>query len=334
MKIIRKKYLLAAIVTLCGAFFCTNNIALAEDGNEANDAATVATSISISPVSKILQLEENTVYEDAFKVTNNSDSAMNFEVYASPYSYTFSETDGEYRLGFSNENNYTQITRWITFEDEDGNYVENPSFTAGPRDSVTVKYRISAPSSIPAGGQYAVLFAHTLSGSITSSGIRTEASPGLVVYGRSAGEVVTSGEISGLSINQTMQKDGENKNIINASATIKNTGNVDFMGTGKLVVEGVFGQAYYETQPTGGKVSVIPESELVVSDAWEETPYFGLFKATWTVTAAGETETIEKMILILPMPVIVVAILLLTIITIWIIIMVRRRKERRSRFMV
>ena len=334
MKNIGKKYLLAAIITLCGAFFCANNPAIAEDAGDETQTAAAATSISISPVSKILQLEENTVYEDAFKVTNNSDSAMNFEVYASPYSYTFSETDGEYRLGFSNENHYTQITRWITFKDEDGNYVENPTFTAAPRDSVTVEYRISTPSSVPAGGQYAVLFAHTLSGSMTSSGIRTEASPGLVVYGRSAGEVVTSGEISGLTINQTMQKEGENKNIINASATVKNTGNVDFMGSGKLVVQGVFGQAYYETPSTGGKVSVIPESELVVSDAWDETPYFGLFKATWTVTAAGQTETVERMILILPMPVIVVAILLLTIIIIWIIIVVRRRKERRSRFMV
>jgi len=259
---------------------------------------------------------------------------MNFEVYASPYSYTFSETDEEYKLGFSNENNYTQITRWITFKDVNGNFVTNPKFVAQSGESVEITYRISTPSSIPAGGQYAVLFAHTLSSDTTSGGIRTEASPGLVVYGRSNGETVTAGEISDLELHQVKVVGEEKKNIINASAKVKNSGNVDFMAAGTLKVEGIFGRTYYETPSNQGRISVIPESELKVTDEWEDTPYFGLFKATWTVTAAGESETISQMILIMPAPVIIVMILLLTIIIIWIIIMVRKRKERKSRFMV
>ena len=312
----------------------STNIAKAEDNNEASELIKAATSISISPVNKVLQLEPSTVYEDSFKITNSGSESIKFEVYASPYSYTFSESDNEYRLGFSNENTYTQITRWITFMDSNGNFVKSPQFTAEPGESVEITYHISTPSSIPAGGQYAVLFAHTLSDASKSGGIRTEASPGLVIYGRSLSETVVSGEISDLTIDKSIQIDGENKNIINASAKVKNTGNIDFMGIGKLKVEGIFGQAYYETPQNQGKVSVIPESELVVSDKWDDTPYFGLFKATWTVSAAKESETISKVILILPMPIIVIAISLLTIITIWIIIMVKKRRERRSRFMV
>ena len=274
-------------------------------------------------------------------MTNNGSSAMEFEVYASPYSYTFSETDNEYQLGFSRENSYTQITRWITFRDSSGNYVENPHFTAMPGESVEVAYKISTPSSIPAGGQYAVLFAHTLSGSATSSGIKTEASPGLVVYGRSAGETITKAEISDVYLSQNMKVkneetgEEEDKTIVNASAKIKNDGNVDFMAQGKLRIEGLFGNVYYETPATQARVSVIPESELVVSDQWTETPYFGIFKASWVVSAGGETtEPMTMMVVLLPAPIIIAFILLLTIIIVWIIIMVRKRKERRSRFMV
>ena len=177
-------------------------------------------------------------------------------------------------------------------------------------------------------------FAHTLSNNTTSSGIKTEASPGLVVYGRSNGQTITSGEISSKSISQSLTVDGETKSIINAAAKVKNTGNVDFMAAGILKVTGLFGNLYYETPSTQGRVSVIPETELSVSDKWENTPYFGIFNATWTVIAAGETEEITQFIIILPAPILIAAILLLTFITIWIIIMVRKRKERRSRFMV
>lgn len=312
-------------------------LAEGEEGaqSEVEQIMAAATSISISPVSKILQLTPDTIYEDSFKVTNNGGSVMDFEVYASPYSYSYSAEDDEYRLGFSNENSYTQITRWITFMDANGNYVEKAQYQAQSGESVEIQYRIATPSSIPGGGQYAVLFAHTLSNSTTASGIKTEASPGLVVYGRSTGDTITTAEIRDLKISRTFETtDGEKKSLINASAKVKNTGNVDFMAQGRLRVEGIFGRTYYETDGTSGRTSVIPEAELSVSDVWENTPYFGLFRTTWTVTAAGETESISQIILILPLPIVVVIILLLTIVIVWIIIFIRKRKERRSRFMI
>ena len=259
---------------------------------------------------------------------------MKFEVYASPYSYTYSETEDAYKLGFNNENNYTQISRWVTFKDTSGNYVKTTTYVAKPGESVKVHYKISTPSSIPAGGQYAVLFAHTLSSSTTSSGIKTEASPGLIVYGRAAGETTLSSEFSNLDVKQTIKVGDETKNQINGTAKVKNTGNVDFMASGHLKVTGIFGNTYYETASTStsSRVSIIPETELEVGDVWEETPYFGLFNVEWTVSAAGNSETFTKFILLLPLPILVLMILLLTIIIVWIIVIVRKRRERRARF--
>ena len=331
MKKLSLKLLALVIMAAISVFAITST---SETAHAEDYTKNTATSISISPVSNILQLSSNSVYDNIFKVTNNGDDVMEFEVYALPYSYTYSEEEDAYKLGFSRENAYTQITRWITFKDADGNYVENATFTAEPGTAVEVSYRITTPESIPAGGQYAVLFAHTLTSSVNASGIRTEASPGLVLYGRGEGETIVTSEISGLKISQTKEVGGDKKNLINATAKVKNTGNVDFMATGVLKVDSVFGQAHYETktETSRARISVIPESELEISDTWDETPYFVLFKVYWTVSAAGSSETIERLILILPMPILVTIILLLTIIIVWIIIEVRKRKERRSKF--
>ena len=328
------KISVALLAVVCGTLFAASPAAFADESEELQAAAT---SISISPVSKILQISASSVYEDTFKVTNNSSNSMKFEVYAAPYSYTYSESDDSYRLGFNRENTYTQIVRWITFRDANGNFVEKAVFTADPNSSVEIAYKISTPDSIPAGGQYAVLFAHTLSDNATSSGIKTEASPGLVVYGRAEGETKVVSEISGLEILQTQEVDGETKNIISGKAKVKNDGNVDFMASGKLKVSGIFGQVFYETPATStrARTSIIPESELPISDSWDDTAFFGLFNVEWTVTASGsEPQTISKLILIMPPVIIVTIILLLTIIIVWIIIVVGKRKERRAKFMV
>ena len=334
MKSFNKKVFLSLIAFALALAVLPGNGAFADESDEQNELIEAATSISISPVNKILQLEADKTYEDSFDVANNGSSSMRFEVYASPYSYTYSETDQAYRLGFNSENNYTQISRWISFKDKSGNWVEKATFEVPSKDTFTVHYKISTPSSIPAGGQYAVLFAHTLSDKTTSGGIKAEASPGLVVYGRAVGETILSSEVSNMEIRQTLEVGTEKKNIINGKAKVKNTGNVDFMASGRLKVTGIFGNVYYETPSTStsSRVSIIPETELEVTDSWQDTPYFGLFNVEWTVTAASGDQTITMQVLILPLPIIVLIILLLTIITIWIIVVVRKRRERRARF--
>ena len=352
MKEILTKFTTVALVgltILSGVAFSLTNLTYAEGEQEAENSEQElkdGTSISISPVSRIFQLNPSSEYEDVLKVSNDSKDPVNFEVYAAPYSYVYSETDDTYSLGFNNENNYTQITRWIKIKDANGNYVEKPTFTAAPGETVEVSYKVITPDSIPAGGQYAVLFAHTISGAASGSGIKTEASPGMVIYGRSNGETIIAAEISEMEISRTINKETsveENgqtvrKNTtlehINATAKVKNTGNLDFNARGVLKVEGVLGGAYYETPENEARMSIIPEAELVLSDEWEETPSFGLYKATWTVTAGEETQTEEMVIFLMPPSVIIVAIILLTIIIVWIIMTVRKRKERRSRLAV
>lgn len=324
-----------ALVFGIGAGFWFVNPAIAEEGEPAEEA-NPGTSISLSPVSKVLDLSSNSKYDDSLEVKNDGKSNMDIEVYAAPYSYVYSEEDDAYKLGFSNENNFTQITRWITFKDNGGSWVKKANYTIKPGDTLKVDYRITTPDNIPAGGQYAVIFAHTLSATTNASGIKTEASPGMIVYGRSTeGEAVISAEISDMKVEQRPNEESKKNNFF-ASAKVKNTGNVDFSAVGVLKIDPIFGGGSYETASTGNnaRVSVIPEAELVVSDEWADSPGFGVYKVTWTVTAGEATETVEKIVFVNPVPFIIITILLLTIITIVVIIKLRKRKERSSRLAV
>ena len=326
--------------TLILGLLVSPNLAFAEESSEDEIDMSAATSISITPVSKVLTLEPNTTYEDSFKVTNNGSSNMTFEVYATPYSFTTSADSDSYSLNFSSQTNFSQISRWITFQDSVGNWVESAKFVAGGGEVLVITYRITTPESLPNGGQYAVIFAHTISEATSGSGIRTEASPGIVVYGRSStGETIRSAEISSLEIykkSTTSKTDNSVADRIGATARVKNTGNVDFAATGTLKVQNLFGGTAYETTGAAGTVSILPSDDeegtiMTVSDEWEETPEIGFFNVTWTVVAADQTSEISKFIAILPIWVIIIALMLLTALVVWIIILVRKRKERRSR---
>ena len=124
----------------------------AEDEGANNSPEVGGTSISLMPVSKVLQISSNSNYEDTLTVNNDGDEKMDIEVYAAPYSYVYSEADGAYKLGFSHQNNFTQITRWIKVEDKNGEWKEKAEYSIPAHESLTVKYRITTPNDIPAGG--------------------------------------------------------------------------------------------------------------------------------------------------------------------------------------
>ncbi len=310
-----------------------------EEGGSDGSAEAPATSISLTPVYSVMQISSDSTYTDSFEVKNDGGNKIEIEVYAAPYSYVYSENEDAYKLGFNKENNFTQITRWISFKDNGGSWSKKAKYEIDPNNTLKVEYKVTTPKDIPAGGQYAVLFAHTLTSTTSASGIKTEASPGLIIYGHSnEGEAKIQAEISDMKIEQSVT-DGENtRNNFSGFAKVKNTGNIDFFAEGKLKVEPIIGGAGYETPNDNSKakarVSIIPEAELTVSDEWEESPSFGIYKATWTIKAGEQTQTVEKIIFVNPLLFVFIIIILLTIIAIWIIVISRRRKERRSRLAV
>lgn len=340
MKKVLLNTLTISVLAIIGlGFFVGQVYAEGEEESKAETSENMTgTSIRLSPANAVVQLPPDSVIENTFEIKNEGNDEIKVEVYASPYSYTYSEDDDEYRLGFSKENNFTQLSRWMTFEDASGNYVEKPVFTIDANEKLYVNYRIETPASMPSGGQYAVIFTHALTSVTSGSGIRTEASPGIVVYGRSTeGENIVSPSISNLKIEKGITEANVTRNNIYATAKVKNSGNVDFVATGLLKVEPIIGFSSYnagETEDNVARVSVIPEVEMNISNEWKETPGFGIYKATWIVSAGDQTETTERIFFLFSPVALIGTIILLTFLTIWIIMLIRRRKERRSRLAV
>lgn len=333
--VIIKTAIISLVAVLGFGLVVTSVYAEGENNSEAAEAAK--TSLTLTPVSQTLEIASNSSYNGTMSVANDGDGEVKIEVYAAPYSYVYSSDEDIYKPGFNNENNFTQITRWIKIKDSAGNYTDRPSFTIPAGETLSVDYQINTPNNIPAGGQYAVIFAQTVSGNVTSNGIRTEASAGMIIYGHSTeGTADLSAEIRDMSIGQgTRNEDGTSTNgHFFGSAKVKNTGNIDFFAKGTLRVEPLIGFSAYETNSNSGSTSVIPESERIVQDEWAETPDFGLYKITWTVSAGDKTETIEKIIFLINPIMAIITIIVLTFIIVSIIIGVRKRKERRSRLAV
>ena len=357
-EIFRKKWVIAATMALV-AVLGVGSIGLAhadDEGNQSEEDKSGQISISISPVNKTFNLNSNSVYEGVMNVTNAGTEAFEFEVYSAPYSFALSNITNDYGPDYNSENTYTQLARWITIRDQAGNYVSSlksdseetrPTFSAAPGETVEVAYKITTPDNIPAGGQYAALFAQTKANPSEQSGINALANLGMKIFGRSEeGEAIQSAEIYNMELSRDITKTTEveeNGQTVeketkvdhnNGHATIKNTGNLDFTARGVLKVTNIFGGVYYETPSEKAQVTIIPESELPISDEWTETPTFGIYKASWTVTAADASESVDMVIFMIPPYVVIIAIILLTIVIVWIIMMVRRRKERRSRFTI
>ena len=326
--------LLVGVMAVLGISTLTTNLNTYAEENSENDNAEAKTGLTLKPLNKTFQISSNSSYDGEISVTNDGSEATKIKVYASPYSFVYSEDEDTYKLGFNNETNFTQISRWITIEDKNGNYTAEPTFDVAAGETLEIKYRISTPNSIPAGGQYAVIFAQTVGSNTNASGIQTEVSAGMVIYGHSTeGETIISATISDSEIGQGFEEQTDNHNFY-GSAKIKNDGNVDFFAKGKLKVEPIIGFSSYETPDSESSLSVIPESERVLADEWTETPSFGIYKVTWTVSAGNESNVVERVFFLIPPAAIIITIIVLTIMVILIIIGVRKRKERRSRLAV
>ena len=280
--------------------------------------------LQISPVSNRVALVagENNDYE--MTVSNIGSEDFSYHVYAAPYSIS----DEDYNINFSNETNRTQITRWIKFYQDDGTLTDNFKSTIKKDEKQVVRYNIAVPEDIPAGGQYAAIFAESDSPEDKgmSSGIKTVSRVGLVVYGRTNGDTVDSAEITHYNIPGFMIS-----GKVRAEAKIKNGGNTDFEVRDEFVVSTLFGKELYNKDKM---YNVLPDTERKISHEWENSPFMGIFKVHYKVSALDKVEDKTKIVIIMPVFMLIIMLLLLTGFVIWIIILVRKRNERKSRLMV
>lgn len=283
--------------------------------------------IQVSPVSSQAILEAGKSKEYTITVRNAGSSDFKYHLYTTPYFVS----DENYSIDFTTEGSHTQVSRWIKFYQDD-KLVDRPTFSIKSGETQNIKYVIQVPEDIPAGGQYAAIFAETDTNSDKdsqeSSGIRTASRVGMIIYGRTNGETVEDGEITDFSVSGFLTSG----NIL-ATSKVKNAGNADFEVEYMFKVSSVLGAELY-TKHTS--YNVLPETERRVNLEWPDTPFMGIFKVYYKVSAPGEhgTREEEKLVIKFPVIMIILTILVLTGIAIGIIMTVRKRKERSARLAV
>lgn len=316
--------LMALLLAITSVFAGTTN-AFAEDEQVENLPAVW---LQISPVSNRVALISGDSSDYEMTVSNIGSGDFAFHVYAAPYS-----VNGEdYNVNFSNETNRTQISRWIRFYQEDGVLTDRYEGYIEKGQNQTIKYNITVPENIPAGGQYAAIFAESDASSSTSgSGVKTVSRVGLVIYGRTNGnteEIASFGDIT-VSGFLTGGK-------IEAKSLVKNDGNTDFSAEVNFSVKTLFGKEVYNNKKDdrGDLYNVLPETERRFTHEWENTPGMGIFKVDYEISALKENRKVSKIVIIMPIYMIIIALILLTAFIAWAIILIRRRRERKSRLMV
>lgn len=286
------------------------------------DEEKPAMRIQISPVENRVTLNANEVNEYTFNVDNTGSEGYSFKVYANPYSVV----NEQYSPSFSNQNAHTQVSRWITFKNDAGEYSQEATYSveAGQRKEVT--YKITVPSDIPGGGQYAIIFVEAIPKDDNSGGIRTVSRLGLRVFGRTNGETKESAEI----LNHNMDSFYMSGKI-KTSGTVKNSGNADFNAIFKFKVEKIFGGVVYEDSKG---YDVLPDTTRNIELIWEETPAFGIYRITSTLNALDQSRSTTKIVLIIPVFMIVILLMLLTITIAWFIILFRKRQAQKSKLII
>ena len=328
---VKKRTLLGAIFAvafLLGGTILSPMAAWAEDSSAAESTSEEATEdnadkpkvwLQIQPTAVRMGLKPGDVVDQEFKVTNIGSEDFTFKVYASPYSVV----GDDYQNNFANENNYNQIYRWISFDQAEY------SLAAG--EEKMVSFKVTVPQDVPAGGQYAVVFAEASgnsgsNGSGSGGSVEAVSRVGLVVYASVAGETRSESEILDFEL-PTVHFSFDAPDVV-AHAKVKNSGNVDFEAKYSMEVNYFFGggEAYSDEET----YLILPETERFVEMSWEGTPLLGFFNVTFSVTAGGETQEVTKFVLVLPPWLLIIAIVVLTILIIGIILMVVERKKRKK----
>lgn len=287
--------------------------------------------LSISPVNQPILLEPGSERNYTFEVQNIGEAPATFKVYAQPYSMT----GEEYTVNFSDtENKFTQLARWITVKDTNGQFVEKATFQVEACGKTEVEYHVSVPANVASGGQYAVIFAEGMNAA-GGGGIKAVPRVGLVIYGHATGVTVRTYELVDFAIkngvDETLTDASGNKitkSVIHASVKINNTGNVDLTANTTLTAKNVFGTVLYQ----GDSASIVlPETSRKVTSVWEKTPLFGLFNVTYTVNIAGEIKDFSTMILIMPAFIVVIILILIAGATFWVVTTIKKQRERKGR---
>lgn len=282
--------------------------------NENNNAFTVM------PMNQNISLNPGETYEGSITVINPSYATEDFSYIAEVTPYGVSGE--EYMADLLSESDRTAISKWIK--------IEEPTGTIHPNESKEIKFKITVPTNVPAGGQYATIAVSSNNDAASQEGVSVQNvfEIASIIYAEVAGETVHDGEILENNIPSFVFT-----NPVKLTAMITNNGNVHENATITISATDVFtGRVILPTEEINGRFSeiIMPETTRFIEREMSDLPALGVVKVTQTINYNGQTSTEEHNVIICPIWFIALILAVLIAIIITVICLVKKHRHHSS----
>ena len=301
---------------ICGGFLLALMIALFGVMPVSADGEKPDYRLQISPVRLDLDLEPGTTSTGTFEVQNTGLKAYDFVLGVDPYSVT----DENYSIDSETRTAYTDIVDWITFSQNEG-HVE-------PNQNQEITVTVTVPDDVPAGGQYAMIYAEMVrDDELESTGVAVNHRVALLVFSEVEGNTRREGQVLETKIPTILFNPP-----ITATSLVENTGNVHATAYYTLQVFPLFGdEEVYTNEENPATLTILPETQRFNSISWDGAPQLGIFRVRETVTILDDTQTIEKIVFLCPIWFLFLILLIIFFVIFWLVSRARSRKSTSKR---
>ena len=297
---------------ICGGFLLALMIALFGVMPVSADGEKPDYRLQISPVRLDLDLEPGTTSTGTFEVQNTGLKAYDFILGVDPYSVT----DENYSIDSETRTAYTDIVDWITFSQNEG-HVE-------PNQNQEITVTVTVPDDVPAGGQYAMIYAEMVrDDELESTGVAVNHRVALLVFSEVEGNTRREGQVLETKIPTILFNPP-----ITATSLVENTGNVHATAYYTLQVFPLFSdEEVYTNEENPATLTILPETQRFNSISWDGAPQLGIFRVRETVTILDDTQTIEKIVFLCPIWFLFLILLIIFFVIFWLVSRARSRKS-------
>ena len=280
-----------------------------------NDAADKI-AITMSPTKQRLELEPGKTITSEVVVMNDGTLGSQIRVYATPY-----QVQPDYSANnFETDNQWTQITRWITFGPENQTELIL-NLPASARE--TVQFTVKVPTSVPFGGQYAAIMAETMKND-TGSGVQAIHRVASLVYSEVAGNTIKQGDVISRDWRGWYQE-----STITTSLMLKNSGNVDFAADNTLIIKDLIsGKVICEEKPNAA--TLLPETERKIELNCDVAAAVGLYNVTQQSSFFDQIIEETRVVLVMPIYIIVLILVVIAVLVTLLIIMIKNKLRKRK----
>lgn len=274
---------------------------------------------TLMPMNQNISLKPGEVYEGSIKVINPSYATEDFEYKAevTPYGVV----GQEYTADLLSESDRTQISKWVK--------IQNPTGSIKPNESEEIKFTITVPENVPAGGQYATIAISSNKKASDADGVSVQNvfEMASIIYADIAGETVHDGEIQENNVPGFVFT-----TPVTISALLSNNGNVHETATFTITVSDVFtGRVILPTDENAGVYSeyIMPETTRYTEREVSDLPALGLVKINQTIEYNGQTSTVEKNVFICPIWFLILMIATVAAIITAIVMLIRKHRRNK-----